>query len=395
MQVKNIKIPPRHEVRPYFQPIISLQSQRIIGYETLGRWVRESGVESLGPFFKDPDMSEDMQLMIDRHLREQAIERIAAASDESELFINLKPSWIYRTYKRTGILPTIELLKKYKINPSRIVIEITEEEFTGKLQELTWIVELYREFGCTIAIDDVGSGFSNFDRIASLQPKILKVDLNILKKSIVHDGYKAVMQSFSIVSAQIGASLLVEGVETKQELRSALQVGARYVQGFLFSKAEPDLQRPDAYKAMLEEEIKSFGQDEFRRYHHLLSVHQRLDALINASVHISNAEEADAVIEQTIGNVTDNCIRMYICQGDGYQISSNYTLSEEGWGKDESYRQANWTWRPYFISNILMMNLQKQGILSQAYTDLDTSRQIQTYSCAMGEGYYLFLDLLI
>ncbi|CAH1218704.1 putative EAL-domain containing protein YkuI [Paenibacillus allorhizoplanae] len=395
MQVKNIKIPPRHEVRPYFQPIISLQSQRIIGYETLGRWVRESGVESLGPFFKDPDMSEDMQLMIDRHLREQAIERIAAALDESELFINLKPSWIYRTYKRTGILPTIELLKKYKINPSRIVIEITEEEFTGKLQELTWIVELYREFGCTIAIDDVGSGFSNFDRIASLQPKILKVDLNILKKSIVHDGYKAVMQSFSIVSAQIGASLLVEGVETKQELRSALQVGARYVQGFLFSKAEPDLQRPDAYKAMLEEEIKSFGQDEFRRYHHLLSVHQRLDALINASVHISNAEEADAVIEQTIGNVTDNCIRMYICQGDGYQISSNYTRSEDGWGKDESYRQANWTWRPYFISNILMMNLQKQGILSQAYTDLDTSRQIQTYSFAMGEGYYLFLDLLI
>ncbi|MNV89439.1 putative EAL-domain containing protein YkuI [compost metagenome] len=86
---------------------------------------------------------------------------------------------------------------------------------------------------------------------------------------------------------------------------------------------------------------------------------------------------------------------MYICQGDGYQISSNYTRSEDGWGKDESYRQANWTWRPYFISNILMMNLQKQGILSQAYTDLDTSRQIQTYSCAMGEGYYLFLDLLI
>lgn len=395
MQVKNSKIPPHHEVRPYFQPIISLQSQRIMGYETLGRWIRESGVESLGPFFKDPDISEERQLTIDRHLREQAIERIAAAHDESELFINLKPSWIYRTYKRTGVLPTIELMKKYQINPSRIVIEITEEEFTGHLQELTWIVELYRELGCTIAIDDVGSGFSNFDRIASLQPKILKVDLNILKKSIVHDGYKAVMQSFSIVSGQIGASLLIEGIETKQELRSALQVGARYVQGFLFSKAEPELQRSDAYKAMLEEEIQSFGQDEFGRYHRLLSIHQKLDTLIQDSVHISNAENADAVIEQISGNVTDNCIRMYICHGNGYQTSSNYLRTEEGWRKDESYRQANWTWRPYFISNIMMMNLQKQGILSQAYTDLDTSHQIQTYSCALGDGYYLFLDLAI
>ncbi|WP_090822215.1 EAL-associated domain-containing protein [Paenibacillus sp. yr247] len=42
-----------------------------------------------------------------------------------------------------------------------------------------------------------------------------------------------------------------------------------------------------------------------------------------------------------------------------------------------------------------MMNLQKQGILSQAYTDLDTSHQIQTYSSALGEGFYLFLDLMI
>lgn len=395
MQVRNIRIPPRHEVRPFFQPIISLQSQEIIGYETLGRRIRESGVESLGPFFKDTDISEDMHLMIDRHLREQAIEHIASSSDESSLFINLKPSWIYRTYKRTGVLPTIELLKKYQINPVRIVIEITEEEFTGKLQELIWIVQRYREFGCTIAIDDVGSGFSNFDRIASLQPKILKIDLNILKKSVVHDGYKALMQSFSILAAQMGASLLVEGVETKQELRTALQVGARYVQGFLFSKAEPELQRADAYKPMLEVETKLFGQEEFERYSRLFSVHQSLATLAHSSLGISTAEEADAVIEQTIDNVSENCLRIYICREDGYQVSSNYTRKDEGWRKDESYRRANWTWRPYFISNILMMNLQKQGILSQVYTDLDTSLQIQTYSCALGEGYYLFLDLII
>ncbi|MCY9669803.1 EAL domain-containing protein [Paenibacillus alginolyticus] len=395
MQVKDSRIPLLHEVRSFFQPILSLQSQEIIGYETLGRRIREGNVESLGPFFKNPDIPEDMQLHIDRHLREVAIERLASAQDESSLFINLKPSWIYQTYKRTGVLPTIELLRKYQINPARIVIEITEEEFTGKLHELTQIVELYREFGCTIAIDDVGSGFSNFDRIASLQPKILKIDLNILKKSVIHAGYKALMQSFSILAAQMGASLLVEGVETKQELHSALQVGARYVQGYLFSKAEPQLQRRDAFKSMLKEEMKLFGQEEFGRYSRLLTIHQSLDLLIHSSVCISTAEEADRVIENIISNVSENCIRMYICREDGYQISSNYSRKDEAWSKDESYRGANWTWRPYFISNIMMMNLQKQGILSQAYTDLDTSYEIQTYSCALGEGFYLFGDLMI
>ncbi|MDD9270600.1 EAL domain-containing protein [Paenibacillus sp. GCM10023248] len=395
MRVKDSRIPLRHEVRPFFQPILSLQTQEIIGYETLGRRMRDGQIESLGPFFNDPDIPEDMHLLVDRHLRERAIEQLNAANVPSALFINLKPSWIYRTYKRTGVLPTLELLRKYRIDPAQIVIEITEEEFTGKLQELTQIVELYREFGCTVAIDDVGSGFSNFDRIASLEPKILKIDLNLLKKSAVHAGYKALMQSFSILAGQIGASLLVEGVETKQELHHALQTGARYVQGYLFSKAEPYFQHKDAFKPLLKEEMSLFGQEEFDRYSRLLAVHHRLDALIHTAVSIATAEDADQVIERTLQSVTDNCIRMYICREDGYQISSNYIRKAEIWSKDVSYRGANWTWRPYFISNILMMNLQKQGMLSQVYTDLDTSQQIQTYSCALGEGFYLFLDLLI
>ncbi|HEY1214134.1 MAG TPA: EAL domain-containing protein, partial [Bryobacteraceae bacterium] len=388
-------IPLKHEVRPYFQPILSLQNQEIVGYETLGRRMRHGGIESLGPFFKDPDISEDTHLLIDRHLREYAIERIAAADDECLLFINLKPSWIYRTYKRSNSLPTIELLRKYNINPARIVIEITEEEFTGKLQELTQIVELYRQFGCTIAIDDVGSGFSNFDRIASLQPKILKIDLNILKKSTQHAGYKALMQSFSILAAQMGASLLVEGVETKQELQSALQVGARYVQGYLYSKAEAELQGRDAFKTVLQAEMNLFSQKESQRYSQLFTISDCLNPLLNAAVSIQSAEDADHVIEQAIGTVSDNCIRVYICREDGSQLSSNYTRCEAAWRKDERFRGANWIWRPHFVSNILTMNLQKQGILSQVYTDLDTSFQIQTYSCAIGEGCYLFLDLTL
>src|SRR5690606_13980023 len=138
-----------------------------------------------------------------------------------QLFLNVKPSWIYQQYQSTGRLMTLEYMKKYQVPPERIVIEITEEAFGGKLEHLNEIVDIYRRAGCTIAIDDVGSGFSNFDRIAMIHPQIMKLDLSLLKKSRNHQGYKAVMHSFSNIAEQLGASLLVEGVETKEDIRIA------------------------------------------------------------------------------------------------------------------------------------------------------------------------------
>lgn len=116
-------------------------------------------------------------------LREKAISTLAQSEGESLLFINLKPSWIYKIYKKSGILPTLQLVEKYGLDPSRVVIEVTEEEFHGKLDELSEIIDVYRKQGCRIAIDDIGSGYSNYDRIASFKPNILKIDLKLLKKA--------------------------------------------------------------------------------------------------------------------------------------------------------------------------------------------------------------------
>jgi hypothetical protein len=260
---------------------------------------------------------------------------------------------------------------------------------------LTEIVELYRQEGCTIAIDDVGSGFSNFDRIASIQPDIMKIDLNILKKSATHSGYKALMQSFSILSAQMGASLLVEGVETKQDLQNALHAGAKYVQGYLFSPAMAELQHADTYKQILKEEMQLYTEEEFARYSRLFAVQESFHHLANASVTIHSAEEADRVIDRVLDSITENCIRIYICREDGYQVSSNFSRIGEQWDINESFRGSNWSWRPYFIPNMLMMKMKSQGTLSQVYTDLSSFSLTQTFSCPIGGDHYLFLDLSV
>ncbi|WP_165452662.1 EAL domain-containing protein [Paenibacillus thalictri] len=389
-------IPGEREILPFFQPIVSLQTQKVIGYETLGRQKIGNEIRSLGPFFGDTSIQYETHLRIDRILREQAIQKLSGDSSGAWLFINLKPSWIYRMFRETKTLPTLQFVEKHGIDPSRIVIEITEEEFQGQLEELTQIIEVYRRRGCTIAIDDIGSGFSNYDRIATIQPKILKMDLKILKKSAVHKGYKALLKSFSILASQIGASLLVEGVETKQDLHNALEAGARYVQGFLFSPAEPHFITEDTFEEMLKKEIKLYTEQELKKYRSLYAVQDSLNELITAEAWIVSADDADALVQGLLTRVAENVERIYICREDGRQISSNFTRTDLGaWRVDAAYRGSNWIWRPYFIPNVLQMSVQGQGNLSAVYTDLDSSRLMQTYSCPINQHHYLFLDLFV
>lgn len=394
--IKHPSTPPVEETHPFFQPIVSLQTLSIVGYEALGRRVRAGQVSSLGPFFLNKEIPMEQQLVIDRSIRNSAITQMARLNSDMKLFINIKPSWLYNQYRKSGVLPTLQMIERQSLDPSRVVIEITEEDFSGDLDELSKIIHVYRQAGCTLAIDDIGSGFSNYDRIASLRPQILKVDMRLLKNGIVDGGYHAVLKSFSILASQIGASLLVEGVETREELAYALKVGARYVQGFLFSPAQVDFQAPQTYEELLRDCIDRYTQSELMRQRQLYTVMDQFKALITCDAEISTEVEADAFISQLLDHVPENVVRIYICREEGLQVSSNYVREEEGlWSCDARARGANWIWRPYFITTVLQSKYGRQGCLSQEYTDLESSSSMQTYSAHIGGLHYLFLDLLI
>src|SRR5688572_24331203 len=95
-------IPDMSRIVPFFQPIVSLQTQRIIAYESLGREIVQGRVRSLGPFFADSTITDDIHIKVDRHLRELAFAKMMLSNGDFQLFINLKPSWIYHIYNNTG-----------------------------------------------------------------------------------------------------------------------------------------------------------------------------------------------------------------------------------------------------------------------------------------------------
>ncbi|MBH5320522.1 EAL domain-containing protein [Paenibacillus sp. GSMTC-2017] len=378
----------------YYQPIIALDTRRITGYEVLGRAVGKESVRSLGPFFGDESIPMEEQLQVDRIIREQAIARLGQEKSPPLLFLNLKPSWIYR-FGQLGEMYTLTLLKKYNVDPRRIVIEITEESFDGSIDVLLALVENYRSYGCQIAIDDVGSGFSSADRIAQIQPDLLKIDMHMVKRSATHNGYFGVLRSFSELAEQIGASLLFEGVETTEDLERAIQSGARYVQGFLFAKAEPNLRDPYDFASIIDQELmrhlKQYAMTERYWHNRAEGMAAKLQNIVNSS---DSPNESDVWLRQLLPDLDESFMRIYICNEEGIQVSSDYRNDAiEGWTSEEDFKQLNWSWRPYFVPNLVLLNEQRRSIVSRVYTDLDTREWIRTISVLVRKGFILFADI--
>jgi len=414
---------PDERLAAFYQPILALDTRRIVGYEVLGRQRDGSSFRSLGPFFADPRVPSEEQLRVDRLLREKALAKTSAMADPPGLFLNLKPSWIYRHHKETGELHTLRLLNRYGLDPSRICIEITEEEFRGPTAELSKVIDVYRARGCRIAIDDVGSGFSNFDRIAQLQPNLLKVDIHLMKQSASHSGYLGVLRSFSTLAEQIGASLLVEGVETREDLLRAIQIGARYVQGYLFAPAEPEFRPEDDFSGLIEETLaehrrrleaaerhwreKSLALVESTRASGIgdrlraavAGERSREEAAGNSGERDSaglaeQAERADGILAGWLPSLDAECRRVFLCRENGIQLSSNHVRdAAAGWRTEKEYRGSDWSWRPYFIPHLLRAD-RAESQISPKYKDLDSHAWIRTVSIPVGNELVLFLDIV-
>jgi len=402
-------VPQAEEAAPYFQPILALDTRRIVGYEVLGRSVKPQGVQSLGAFFTDARVPVDDQMRIDRWIRKQAFDKLSRTTEQPMLFVNLKPSWIQRAYANSGELPTLSYLEAYDIDPNRIVVEITEDAYVGSMSEFRKIVEIYRSRGCRIAIDDVGTGFSSADRIAQIQPDLLKVDIHMMKQSASHNGYLGVLRSFSTLAEQIGASLLIEGIETGDDLLRAIEIGARYVQGYLFAPAEPEFRQPHAFFSLIEQGLEDHRELVRASDAHWRELGDRLVASIEAgaghcafgSGSFETASELspdivewyDGMIARMLEFMPASCIRVYLCRTDGMQLSSNFRNSGGGWMREPEFRGANWSWRPYFLSELLQLRGESRATVSRPYADLDTRLWIRTVSAAVSENGILFMDI--
>ena len=383
------------KVIPYFQPIFSADEHKIIGYEVLGRMKTGDGVvESLGPFFCDDEIPDEYKVEVDERVTRLALEKFLVENQEGYIFLNRDARLLMLDHGESFL----ELLLDYKkkgLDLSRTVIELSEQAFVGDFDQLVHLLLYYKTYGIKIAIDNIGGNSGQLDRLSHYSPDILKVDLYQLRNDAGNKVYKDILYSLSMLARKIGASLLFENIEINYQLQFAWLNGGRYYQGYYLKHPSDSFLKSDLLKDKLKEKCQDYIRYEKK---HLEAGYEFADVLHkeigqNLMIIKKQTVEFDEILLAVAKKFTDKCFRLYICDENGFQISSNVVKFHQKWMIEPKYQGKNWSWRPYFLENIIRMRINKKGLLSDIYSDIDSGESIRTYSYPFGDGLYLFMDL--
>ena len=219
----------------HHQQIVSISRKMVIGIEGLIRGINaETGELILPKILFDTAREERLSLDFDRTCRSIILEQFSEIHPydrEKHLFLNLDAS-ILESSVGSGYL--LNQVTEHHIDPHNIVIEISERDVVSNAA-LKKFTDTYRQHGFMVALDDVGTGFSNMDRILLVKPDIIKIDISLVK-NIHSDFYKqGVFRSLVILANKIGALVIAEGVESEDEAVQVLRLGGHMIQGFYFS----------------------------------------------------------------------------------------------------------------------------------------------------------------
>lgn len=380
-------------VVPFFQPIFSADEHRVIGYEILGRYLSGEDYISLGPFFLDENIPEEYRLEVDNAVLRKALHESLSLENDVMLFVNRDADLLMHGDGEQFLQLLLDFQER-GIDLSRIVLEISERNYDGDIGQLDNLLNYYRTYGIKIAVDKMGNDSSHLDRIGQLSPDILKIDLIALRSMNSTSAFQDILYSVSMLARKIGATLLFENIEMVYQLQFAWKNGGRYYQGFYLQKPNAEFVDRDILKEQLKVECHKFIAHEKKKLEALQvlteSFQVKTAELLNKYKKIQTYEELLNLLGKELDKIA---FRLYICDEDGFQESSNVFKINDKWTIQPEYLHKNWSWRPYFLENIFKMRLEKKGILSDLYSDIETGETIRTFSYPLSSKHYLFIDL--
>ncbi len=230
----------------HFQPIVNVQApHKIYGYESLLRGVTEGGLMAPLPLF---EVAGGLQLraQLDAKARQQAICQAGSLGVRERLFINCLPSALDDA--QTALSATLNIIDDAGLQREQIVLEIVESECIEDAAALRRGLELFRRAGISIALDDLGAGYSSLTLLERLRPDFVKLDRELIG-GVDTDGFKAVIAQKLLETARnLDIATVAEGVETAGEWNWLRAHGGDLAQGYFF--ARPAAQPPRATQWM-------------------------------------------------------------------------------------------------------------------------------------------------
>ncbi|MBO0962641.1 EAL domain-containing protein [Neobacillus sp. MM2021_6] len=377
---------------PYFQPIFSADEQCIIAYEVLGRYQSGDGVISLGPFFLDDQIPDEYKFEVDLLLVKKALDKALQLDEDVLIFLNRNADLLMYGHGEPFLQELLAFEKK-GLSLKRIVLEISDRNYHGDIDQFDHLLQYYRTYGLKIAIASIGGERHYFERIGQLEPDIIKINLQALKSTSTGINFNDVLYSLSLLARKIGATLLFENIEMSYQLQFAWKNGGHYYQGFYLHPPGADFIKHDILKYRLKEKFHDFISYEKRKLEAVFTTTEYFHAMVQEIVIKNRKSGYDILFQALIKEFDEIAFRMYVCDEDGFQKSANIFKGKTGWSVQSEYLDKNWSWRPYFLENIIKLRLEQKGRLSDPYCDIETGETIRTFSFPVNETDYLFIDI--
>ncbi|TGN13711.1 EAL domain-containing protein [Leptospira ilyithenensis] len=388
---------------PYFQPIFSVEDQTVVAYESLGRGVTLNGdVYGIPVFLQAPQTEEeqDQLLRIDSLLTEKAFQYFTDTKQKGYLFLNMTPDRILHEVEHSdGInFPIVQKAKHYGINTSRIYLEITERTSKRGIDALTTAVEFLKEQGFLIALDDVGSESSNLERLGALKPDMIKVDLNLLKRSIKSREFQSILEYLKDISLGLGSDLLFEGIENEEELHRAVDSGARFLQGYFLGRPNPHFLNPIDSEGLLKPHLDSFHQMKRKQISADLVFEDSVKNILEKlTIPVKTIGKRVLIDANSIFKQSSSIQRVYITDWDGTQVSSYYERNgESSFRENNSNLHKNWSYLPFFYKHVKQAFRNSSAWqVSEPYWDKSLNQKLVVFSKILEGQLSIFIDVSI
>jgi EAL domain-containing protein (putative c-di-GMP-specific phosphodiesterase class I)/FixJ family two-component response regulator len=210
-----------------FQPIVELQTRAVVGVEALARF-RSFPLRPPDEWFAEA-VAVELGIQLELTTIRQAIAALPRIPAGTYLSVNCSQ----RAACSEDLVSTLGPVAE------RLVIEITEHEQVHDYEQLAASLANLRAMGVRVAIDDAGAGYASLRHTLLLSPDIVKVDISLTRRIDVDRGRRALASALISFADEMDMTIVAEGIETAQELRTLLDLGVRFGQGYFLAEPGP------------------------------------------------------------------------------------------------------------------------------------------------------------
>jgi diguanylate cyclase (GGDEF)-like protein/PAS domain S-box-containing protein len=226
------------EFRVHYQPILSLQSGEIAGFEALSRWQRPEGLLSPAHFIRTAEEI-GLILPINRLLLREACLQLRAwhsqfpSNPPLTMSVNITP----KEFAQPDLVGQMkDILVTVGVNPSSINVEITETIAMADPQRSSLVFSELQALGVHISIDDFGTGYSSLSRLQGFPVDTLKIDRAFISKIDTDSESTEIVRIIIMLAHNLGLKVVAEGAETAEQVRMLTQLECELVQGYFFAR---------------------------------------------------------------------------------------------------------------------------------------------------------------